>query len=83
MVKMTIVIEEGNETLFWIEIIKEKRTDYSELNLNWKEGNELTAIFVSTIKSWLKFVLEALKILIYEKTHCKHRLSNYSTGDDI
>lgn len=49
--KMTIVIEEADETLFWIEIIQEKKwTDYSELNLIWKEGNELTAIFVSTIK---------------------------------
>ena len=50
--KMTIVIEEADETLFWIEIIQEKKwTDYSELNLIWKEGNELTAIFVSTIKN--------------------------------
>ena len=49
--KMTIVIEEADETLFWIQIIQEKKwTDYSELNLIWKEGNELTAIFVSTIK---------------------------------
>ena len=49
--KMTIVIEEADETLFWIEIIQEKKwTDYSELNLIWKEGNELTAIFVNTIK---------------------------------
>ncbi len=49
--KMTIVIEEADETLFWIEIIQEKKwTDYSELNLIWKEGNQLTAIFVSTIK---------------------------------
>ena len=49
--KMAIVIEESDETLFWIEIIQEKKwVDYSELNLIWKEGNELTAIFVSSVK---------------------------------
>ncbi len=49
--KMAIVIEESDETLFWIGIIQEKkRADYSELNLIWKEGNELTAIFVSSVK---------------------------------
>ena len=49
--KMAIVIEESDETLFWIEIIQEKKwADYSELNLIWKEGNELTAIFVSSVK---------------------------------
>lgn len=49
--KMTIVIEEADETLFWIEIIQEKKwADYNTLNLIWKEGNELTAIFVATIK---------------------------------
>ena len=48
---MAIVIEESDETLFWIEIIQEKKwADYSELNLIWKEGNELTAIFVSSVK---------------------------------
>jgi len=50
--KMTIVIEEADETLFWIEILQVKKwVDYSELNLIWKEGNELTAIFVSSIKT--------------------------------
>lgn len=49
--KMTIVIEEADETLFWIEIIQDKKwADYDTLNLIWKEGNELTAIFVATIK---------------------------------
>lgn len=49
--KMSIVIEETDETLFWIEIIQEKKwVNDNELNLIWKEGNELTAIFVSTIK---------------------------------
>lgn len=49
--KMSIVIEEADETLFWLEIIQEKKwADYDTLNLIWKEGNELTAIFVATIK---------------------------------
>lgn len=49
--KMSIVIEEADETLFWIEILQEKKwIEYSELNRLWKEGNELTAIFVSTLK---------------------------------
>lgn len=59
--KMTIVIEEADETLFWIEILQEKKwVDYSELNLIWKEGNELTAIFVSSIKT-IKFRMNAPK----------------------
>lgn len=50
--KMSIVIEEADETLFWIEILQEKKwIDCSLLDLIWKEGNELTAIFVSTAKS--------------------------------
>ncbi|WP_447635171.1 four helix bundle protein [Flavobacterium microcysteis] len=50
--KMSIVIEEADETLFWIEILQEKKwIDCSHLDLIWKEGNELTAIFVSTAKS--------------------------------
>lgn len=50
--KMSIVIEEADETLFWLEIMQEKKwIDHTDLNLIWKEGNELTAIFVSTIKS--------------------------------
>lgn len=49
--KMGVVIEEADETLFWLEIMEEKKwIDHLELNLIWKEGNELTAIFVSTIK---------------------------------
>ncbi|TPD65519.1 four helix bundle protein [Flavobacterium microcysteis] len=50
--KMSIVIEEADETLFWVEILQEKKwIDCSLLDLIWKEGNELTAIFVSTAKS--------------------------------
>ncbi|MBD0724062.1 four helix bundle protein [Flavobacterium sp. L1I52] len=50
--KMNIVLEEADETLFWIEIIIEKKWfGKSELDFIWKEGNELTAIFVSTLKT--------------------------------
>jgi four helix bundle protein len=50
--KMNIVLEEADETLFWLEIIIEKewinKTDVDKI---WKEGNELTAIFVSSLKT--------------------------------
>jgi four helix bundle protein len=50
--KMNIVLEEADETLFWIEIMIEKKwADKSELEIAWKEGNELTAIFVSSLKT--------------------------------
>jgi four helix bundle protein len=50
--KMNIVLEEADETLFWIEIIIAKQwIGNSELELVWKEGNELTAIFVSSLKT--------------------------------
>jgi four helix bundle protein len=50
--KMNIVIEEADETLFWIEIIMAKQwICNSELEVIWKEGNELTAIFVSSLKT--------------------------------
>lgn len=50
--KMNIVLEEADETLFWLEIIKEKNwSDKSELEIILKEGNELTAIFVSSLKT--------------------------------
>ncbi|MCC9063308.1 four helix bundle protein [Flavobacterium piscisymbiosum] len=50
--KMNIVLEEADETLFWLEIIKEKMwITKSELEMIWKEGNELTAIFVSSLKT--------------------------------
>jgi four helix bundle protein len=50
--KMEIVLEEADETLFWLEIIKEKRWLPDEvINVLWKEGNELTAIFVSSLKT--------------------------------
>jgi four helix bundle protein len=50
--KMNIVLEEADETLFWIEIIIAKQwMSNPELEVIWKEGNELTAIFVSSLKT--------------------------------
>jgi four helix bundle protein len=49
---MNIVLEEADETLFWIEIIMDKQwINKPELEVIWKEGNELTAIFVSSLKT--------------------------------
>jgi four helix bundle protein len=50
--KMNIVLEEADESLFWLEIIIAKQwISNSELEVIWKEGNELTAIFVSSLKT--------------------------------
>ena len=50
--KMNIVLEEADETLFWLEIISEKNwIAEDEIKKIWKEGNELTAIFVSSLKT--------------------------------
>jgi len=50
--KMTIVAEEADETLFWLEIILEKQwCNKSEVDSIWKEGNEITVIFVSSLKA--------------------------------
>jgi len=50
--KMEIVLEEADETLYWLEIIAAKQwIDAHVLNAIWKEGNELTAIFVSSLKT--------------------------------
>ena len=50
--KMEIVLEESDETLFWLEIIKESQwLDVAVIEVIWKEGNELTAIFVSLLKT--------------------------------
>lgn len=50
--KMSIIIEESDETLFWLEIILKKQwINKSEIDVTWKEENELTAIFVSSMKT--------------------------------
>jgi four helix bundle protein len=50
--KINIVLEEADETLFWLEIIKAKTWIKNELiEIMKKEADELTAIFVSTLKT--------------------------------
>ena len=50
--KMNIVLEEADETLFWLEIIEEMNwKNNDELRRLLKEANELTAIFVTIIKN--------------------------------
>lgn len=50
--KMNIVLEEADETLFWLEIIDEKGIiENKEIQPLIKEANELVAIFVTTIKN--------------------------------
>ena len=50
--KIEIVLEEADETLYWLEIIRDagliKSTDLTRLI---KEANELTAIFAATDKT--------------------------------
>ena len=50
--KMNIVLEEADESCFWLELILEKKwTETSIINSRLKEANELTAIFVSSLKT--------------------------------
>ena len=50
--KLNIVLEEADETLFWLEIIKEmKWKDTSELDFLMNEANQLTSIFVTILKN--------------------------------
>ena len=50
--KMNIVLEESDETLFWLELIEAKKwLDDETLLIAAKEGNELTSIFVSSLKT--------------------------------
>ncbi len=49
--KINIVLEEVDETLFWLEIIKTKEwINSEEISKLLNEANELTAIFVSILK---------------------------------
>lgn len=47
--KINIVLEEIDECCFWLEIIKYK--SWHNVDYELKEANELTAIFVSTLKT--------------------------------
>jgi len=50
--KMNIVLEESDEVCFWLEIIQEKKWVSIEIiEPILKEANELTAIFVSSLKT--------------------------------
>ncbi len=50
--KMRIVLEESDECGFWLELILEKKwVSDTIINSALKESNELTAIFVSTLKT--------------------------------
>lgn len=50
--KIEIVLEEADETLFWLEVIKEAGLSQDcELNKLLAEANELTAIFAATDKT--------------------------------
>lgn len=49
---MNIVLEEADETMFWLKIIIEKKWfDELEIQKLLNEGNQLTAIFVSSLKT--------------------------------
>jgi len=49
--KINMVLEESDESLYWLEIIEKKnRLSNSLLNEAIKEADELTAIFTSTLK---------------------------------
>lgn len=47
--KMNIVLEEADECCFWLELIQEKK--WIDIKNLWTEANELTAIFVSSLKT--------------------------------
>ncbi len=50
--KLGIVEEEADETLYWLEIIKESGLgDSKVIDPLWKEGNELLSIFIAMIKT--------------------------------
>jgi four helix bundle protein len=50
--KLAIVEEEADETLFWLELIKEMDiSNNSDLAALMKESNEIIAIIVSSIKT--------------------------------
>ena len=51
--KLGIVVEESDESLFWLELIKESELQINsgKLEILLTEADELTAIFVSSIKT--------------------------------
>lgn len=50
--KIKIIVEEADESLYWLEIINDTKMVQTELLYQLKtEANELTAIFVSSLKT--------------------------------
>ncbi len=50
--KINIVLEESDEVCFWLEIIQAKKwVQFDLIEKNLREANELTAIFVTTLKT--------------------------------
>ena len=50
--KLQIALEESDESLYWLELIKELRFAHNaDLDTVIAEGNELTAIFVTALKT--------------------------------
>ena len=49
--KVGICEEEADETMFWVELLGETGHKDEMLKKIWKEADELTRIFVSTIKT--------------------------------
>lgn len=49
--KVGICEEESDETMYWIELLSEIGHKEDTLQKIWKEADELTRIFVSTIKT--------------------------------
>lgn len=50
--KMNIVLEEADESLFWLEVLQDLNVvDNNKLKELLNEANELTAIFVTTLKN--------------------------------
>jgi four helix bundle protein len=47
--KLNIVLEEADESLFWLEVIMEMQ--WANVIIEAKEANELTAIFVTMLKN--------------------------------
>lgn len=53
--KLNIVLEESDESLFWLEVLQELNVlNNNELHELLIEANELTAIFVTTLKNTKK-----------------------------
>lgn len=51
--KLGVVIEEADESAFWLELIIESEiSNYKETNQLHKEANELVSIFISIVKKF-------------------------------